>query len=107
MTVVEMNTLILMLKDRQQAMVINKVLNMLFLITWVATRLIWFPLMSVYVASMPGYPNLAGVSCVLLQCSGWPPFRSSGPTTSLCLRRGRFQCDAPHRVRALRAPYVQ
>lgn len=60
MTVVEMNTLILMLKKIvSRPVVINKVLNMLFLITWVATRLIWFPLMSFYVASMPGYPNLA------------------------------------------------
>ena len=58
-TVVEINTLILMLKKNiTKPAPLNKALNLLFLSTWIISRLIWFPLLSIYIAFLPGYPGL-------------------------------------------------
>jgi len=72
MAVVEMNTLILMLERTVTfgGALVTATLHKLFVASWVATRLIWFPFLAVRLSLMGGYPSLARrlvcASCVFL-----------------------------------------
>lgn len=61
MSVVEINTLILMLKRTvgEGPALLASLLDKLFLASWVGTRLVWFPFVAVWVTFMGGYPSLA------------------------------------------------
>jgi len=59
MTVVEINTLVLMIERQLADGVLKAVANKIFIASWVATRLLWFPILSVRFSIMAGYPSLA------------------------------------------------
>lgn len=59
MSVVEANTLLLMLKKNWTGgPLVQTLLDWLFVASWVVTRLIWFPIIAVYFSIMHGYPSL-------------------------------------------------
>lgn len=60
MSVVEINTLILMVKKNlpKFAMGLEPLIHMTFVGSWVATRLVWFPILGVHLCIMSGYPSL-------------------------------------------------
>jgi len=60
LTVLEVNTLLLMFKKNWPGgALFQKVLDKLFVASWVVTRLIWFPFLAVYLSFIDGYPSLA------------------------------------------------
>ena len=65
MTVVEINTLIMMIqKQLAPGSPAANAANKAFIGSWVATRILWFPYLSLKLASLPDYPSdLVHVAC--------------------------------------------
>ena len=58
MSIVEINTLLLMLK-RHVPVHLRSLMDLAFKITWVATRVIWFPILAVYLSLLSTWPTAA------------------------------------------------
>ena len=61
-----LSTLLLLLKSQARGERTGALLDLAFKVTWVLSRCLWFPVLAVYLSSLPNWPSLGR----RLLCSG-------------------------------------